>query len=70
MAQIETERKETEASTEEVRRNFGELVNRVAFGGERLIITRHGKRIAQLTPIEPEPAEESAAPPASTGGAA
>lgn len=70
MTQTAIERKESEVSTEEVRRNFGEQVNRVAFGGERLIITRHGKPIARLLPIEPEPTETAAADPVPNGDAA
>lgn len=34
----------------EARENFAEIINRVAFGGERLILTRHGKPIAAMVP--------------------
>jgi prevent-host-death family protein len=27
-------------------------VNRVAFGGERVVLTRHGRRVAAVVPIE------------------
>lgn len=36
---------------------LGQLLNRVAFGGESFVITRNGKKTARLVPIEPEPAE-------------
>lgn len=39
-------------TTAEARREFSELVNRVAYGKERVTITRHGKEIATIIPIE------------------
>jgi prevent-host-death family protein len=36
----------------EVRRNFSETVNQVAFGKERVLVTRHGKALVALVPIE------------------
>ena len=39
-------------STAEARRNLAELVNRVAYGKERLVLTRHGKQLCALVPIE------------------
>lgn len=39
-------------STAEVRRNMAELVNRAAYGGERFVITRHGKELVALVPVE------------------
>lgn len=30
---------------------LGELLNRVAFGGEEIVITRHDKPVAKLVPI-------------------
>ena len=35
-------------STTEARRDFADLVNRVAYGGERVNITRRGKPVAVL----------------------
>jgi len=36
----------------ELRQTLSETLNRVAFGGERVAITRHGKDVAVLVPIE------------------
>ncbi len=35
----------------EVRANFADMLNRVAYGEERVIISRHAKPIAALVPI-------------------
>jgi len=34
------------------RSRFSEIVNRTAFGGERVVVTRRGKPLAALVPIE------------------
>jgi prevent-host-death family protein len=34
-----------------VRGSFSSTVNRAAFGGERVVLTRHGKRVAAVVPI-------------------
>jgi len=36
----------------EARESFSTTINRVAFGGERVVLTRHGRRIAAVVPIE------------------
>ncbi len=36
----------------EVRQEFAEVLNRVAYGKSRLVVTRHGKRVAAVIPIE------------------
>jgi prevent-host-death family protein len=36
----------------EARESFSSTVNRVAFGGERVVLTRHGKRVAAVVPVE------------------
>jgi prevent-host-death family protein len=36
----------------EVRHNLAEIINQVAYGGERVVITRHGKQLVALVPIE------------------
>lgn len=36
----------------DARKNFAELLNRVAFGKERVVLTRHGKQLCALVPIE------------------
>ena len=35
-----------------LRQDFSETVNRVAYGGERIIVHRRGKDLAALIPIE------------------
>ena len=42
----------TEISTAEARDKLSELVNRVAYGRERVTITRRGKALAVLVPVE------------------
>lgn len=42
----------TTVTSEQVRDQLGEIINRVAYGHERMIVTRHGKKIAALVPIE------------------
>ncbi len=39
-------------STSKAREVFADLVNRVAYGGERIVIHRHGKDIAAIIPID------------------
>lgn len=39
-------------STTEARDRFSEVVNRSAFGGERVRLARHGKEVAAVIPIE------------------
>jgi prevent-host-death family protein len=41
----------SEITTKEARDLFGEAVNRVAFGRERIVLTRRGKKLAALVPI-------------------
>ena len=41
-----------ELSIADGRRNLAELVNRVAYGKERVVLTRHGKRLCALVPID------------------
>jgi prevent-host-death family protein len=36
----------------EARESFAETLNRAAYGGERVVLTRHGKRLAAVVPIE------------------
>lgn len=36
----------------EAREDFATIVNKVAFGGERVRLTRHGKPVAAVVPIE------------------
>lgn len=39
-------------STGQARDQFSEVVNRAAFGKERVVLTRHGKALAAVVPIE------------------
>ena len=41
-----------ELTTVQVRAQLSEIINRAAFGKERLFLTRRGKRIAAIVPIE------------------
>ena len=42
----------TTISTVEAREKFSEVVNRAAFGQERIVLTRRGKALAAVVPIE------------------
>ena len=37
---------------EEARNNFSDIVNRAAYGHERIIVTRRGKGVAAVVPME------------------
>lgn len=39
-------------TTAETRKNMAELLNRAAYGGERFVVTRHGKGLVAIVPIE------------------
>ncbi len=39
-------------TTAEARSNFSDLVNRVSYGGERILIDRRGKSVAAIVPLE------------------
>lgn len=43
---------EGRVSVSEARESFADLVNRVAYRKERILVTRHGKRVAAIIPIE------------------
>lgn len=45
-------------TAEEARRAFADLLNRVGFQGEQILITRHGKPIAKLVPVEEDDASD------------
>lgn len=42
----------TRLNVAEAKRQFSDLLGRVAFGGETIEITRRGKPMARLTPVE------------------
>lgn len=39
-------------TTAETRKNMSELINRAAYGGERFVVTRHGKELVAIVPLE------------------
>lgn len=39
-------------TTAEVRKNMAELLNRAAYGKERFVVTRHGKGLAAIVPLD------------------
>lgn len=50
-----------ELSAREARNHFSEIIHRAAFGKERLVVTKHGKGVAAIIPIEDLQALEEAA---------
>jgi prevent-host-death family protein len=42
----------SKVSTSAVRRDFSEVLNKVAYAKERIILQRHGKDVAAVIPIE------------------
>ena len=42
----------TSVTSEDVRDNLGELINRVKYRRERMKVTRRGKPVAALIPVE------------------
>ncbi len=44
--------KKKSVSATAARQSFAESLNRAAYGGERVVIRRHGKEIAAVIPIE------------------
>jgi prevent-host-death family protein len=54
-----------EVPVTEARAEFSELISRVAYGGEPVVITRHGKPLVALVPaayLDEEPSESAATP--------
>lgn len=41
-----------EVTTAEARKQLAELVNRAAYGGERFVVTRHGKELVAIVPLQ------------------
>lgn len=39
-------------SSADARNSMGELVNRAAYGGERFVVTRYGKDLVAIVPVE------------------
>jgi prevent-host-death family protein len=42
----------TTVSTSKARVDFAEMINQVAYRGERIVLDRHGKPIAAIIPID------------------
>ena len=42
----------TRLAASAVRENLGDTLNRVAYGGERIVLERHGKAVAVLVSVE------------------
>ena len=42
----------TSFTTMNARKDFAELINRASYGKERILITRRGKNVAAVVPIE------------------
>ena len=42
----------TKISTAEARNEFADLINRASFGKERFVLTRRGKELAAIVPVE------------------
>lgn len=42
----------TNISTAEARNDFADVINRASFGKERFVLTRRGKKLAAIVPVE------------------
>ncbi len=42
----------TRINASEVREEFAEVINRVAYGGERIVVHRRGKDVVALVPVD------------------
>lgn len=42
----------TTMTTAKARQKFSDLINRAAYGKERIVLTRRGKKLAVIVPIE------------------
>ena len=42
----------TRLTVSDAREDFAEIINRVAYRGERIVIHRHGKDVVALVPVE------------------
>lgn len=42
----------TKISTADARNEFADVINRASFGKERFILTRRGKKLAAIIPVE------------------
>jgi prevent-host-death family protein len=42
----------TEIGVADIRANLADVINRVAYGGERIVLQRRGKRVLAVVPME------------------
>ncbi|MGQ0504657.1 MAG: type II toxin-antitoxin system Phd/YefM family antitoxin [Myxococcaceae bacterium] len=42
----------SEVSTSDAREDFSEVINRAAYGKERVVLTRRGKKLVAVIPVE------------------
>jgi prevent-host-death family protein len=42
----------TEIGVADIRANLAEVINRVAYGGERIVLQRRGKQVLAVVPME------------------
>ncbi len=42
----------TKVSTVEARENFSEIINKAAYGSERIVLTRRGKELVAIIPLK------------------
>jgi len=42
----------TEIGVADIRANLAEVINRVAYGGERIVLQRRGKQVLAVVPID------------------
>jgi prevent-host-death family protein len=42
----------TEIGVADIRANLADVINRVAFGGERIVLQRRGKQVLAVVPME------------------
>ncbi len=42
----------TKISTADARNDFAEVINRASFGKERIVLTRRGKKLVAIIPVE------------------
>jgi prevent-host-death family protein len=47
----ETDHEPTEITVTEASRNFGEIIDRAHYRGERFILTKGGKAVVEMTPL-------------------
>lgn len=54
--------KPTEVTSEQLRRNVGDTIKRVAYAGETFVVTFHGKPVARIVPLDEDEKPRKAPP--------